>query len=80
MEQINLLKVGNSAKSKHELYRLLTVEGGMYLPPEKETGMDFISEISIGDKKVSVYLLHLPDITNLDPLQQRRRSLFCPFC
>ena len=45
MEKINLLEIGNAAKSKHELYRILTVEGGMNLPPEKECSMTFISEI-----------------------------------
>ena len=45
IERINLLQVGNSAKSKHELYQILTVEGGMYLRPEKECSITFISEI-----------------------------------
>ena len=45
MERINLLEIGNNAKSKYEIYRILTVEGGMYLPPEKECSMTFISEI-----------------------------------
>ena len=55
-EQINLLKVGTKAQSKYELYRALVVEGGMYLPPEKETSMFFISQIVIGDKKVASFV------------------------
>ena len=54
MEKVNLVKLGNSAKSKHELYRVLTVESGLSLPPEKKTNMTYISEIYIGDKKVGV--------------------------
>ena len=42
---LNLVEVGNKAKSKWELYRLLTVEGGLYLPPEDQTNMEFISDI-----------------------------------
>ena len=58
MERINFLEIGNNAKSKYEIYRILTVEGGMYLPPEKECSMTFISEIWIGDKKVGSSLTH----------------------
>ena len=50
---INLEEVGNKAKSKWELYRLLTVEGGLYLPPEDQTNMEFISDIFFNEKKVS---------------------------
>ena len=57
MERINLLEVENVAKIKHEIYRILTVEGGMYLPPEKECSISFISEIWIGDKKIRLFLL-----------------------
>ena len=49
---LNLVEVGNKAKSKWELYRLLTVEGGLYLPPEDQTNMEFISDIFFNEKKV----------------------------
>ena len=51
-KSINLLNVGTKAQSKSEMYRALTVEGGFYLPPLKETTMEFISDVAIGDKKV----------------------------
>ena len=52
---LNLMEVGNKAKSKWELYRLLTVEGGLYFPPEDQTNMEFISDIFFNEKKVSQY-------------------------
>ena len=61
MEQaeLNLLFVGSKAQSKGELYRALTVEGGLYLPPQKECPMLFISQIAIHDKKVFILILLL---------------------
>ena len=47
----NLLEVGTKDQSKNELYRLLIVEGGMYLPPQ-EKNMKFISDIAFGKKSV----------------------------
>ena len=41
------------------VYRALVVEGGMYLPPEKETPMMFISQIAVGDKRVGHFQLLL---------------------
>ena len=35
MNTINLLEIGNKARSKAEIYRLLTVDGRLYLPPYK---------------------------------------------
>ena len=56
MDQVNLnlQEIGLKAKSKAEIYRILTVEGELYLPPQKETNMQFISDIIVGDKKVGV--------------------------
>ena len=56
MDQINLnlQEIGLKAKSKTEIYRILTVEGELCLPPQKETNMQFISDIIVGDKKVGV--------------------------
>ena len=51
--KINLLEIGSKVQSKAELYRALVVEGGMYFPPEKETSMEFISEIALQEKNVS---------------------------
>ena len=35
-DKLSVLDVGVKAKSKLEIYRILTTEGGIYLPPPKE--------------------------------------------
>ena len=50
-EKIKFLEVGTKAQSKNELYRILTVEGGMHLPPDNEETMDFISDIAFTSKR-----------------------------
>ena len=59
---LNLIEVGNKAKSKWELYRLLTVEGGLYLPPEDQTNMDFVSDIFFNEKKVRNSIIILANL------------------
>ena len=49
---INLNSLGVKAKTKNELYRLLTTEANMYLPPQKETSIYFIRDIIHGRKRV----------------------------
>ena len=41
---INLLEIGDKARSKSELYRILTVEGALYLPPYKFWSVDFMAD------------------------------------
>ena len=53
---VNLMEVGVKAKSKSEIYLALTINGGLYLMPQKEWGMAFISNICFGKKKVSLCL------------------------
>ena len=50
--KINILEIGAKAQSKAEIYRFLVVEGGVYLPPQKETSMLFISQIATNEKRV----------------------------
>ena len=50
--KINVMMLGDKVQSKHELYRLLTVEVNLYLPPEKETSIYFIREIVQQSKQV----------------------------
>ena len=50
---INLLEVGDKARSKSELYKILTVEGGLYLPPYKFWSVDFMADILEGNRNVS---------------------------
>ena len=68
---INLAEVGVKAQSKSEIYRALVVEGSLYLPPQKEASMMFISQIAIGEKKVSAlhsihYILLLQALKSKD--------------
>ena len=51
-KSLNLLSVGLKARSKTEMYWLLKVEGGLYLPSQKETTMEHISDICYKKKKV----------------------------
>ena len=51
-KRVNLLDLGNKARTKLELYRLLTAEGQLYLPPYKLCPIDFISDLIIEKKMV----------------------------
>ena len=53
--EVNLLELGGKARSKSELYRLLTAEGHLYLPPYKTCPIDFIADIIQEKKMVSKY-------------------------
>ena len=53
MATINVSQLGVKARSKHEMYRLLTVEAKIYLPPQKECSIYFIRDIFHGQKKVN---------------------------
>ena len=50
--ELTVTEVGARAKSEVEIYRLLTVEGGVYLPPAKDTNFQFLRDIITGSKKV----------------------------
>ena len=54
--EINFNLIGTKAQTKNELYRQLTVETKLYLPPQKETSIYFIRGIIIGRKKVRSYI------------------------
>ena len=54
---INVSQLGTKAKSKNEMYRILTVEAKIYLPPKKECSIYFIRDIFHGRKKVDIRLL-----------------------
>ena len=51
--RITVLDLGIKARSKREVYRLLSTDGDVYLPPEKEANYDYLASILRGDKKVS---------------------------
>jgi hypothetical protein len=46
---------GLIAKSKKELYSVLTTDGGMYLPPIKEANAKYIRKIVTGQGKVTSF-------------------------
>ena len=62
MEKLTVTDVGIKAKSKLEVYRVLTTEGGVYLPPAKEWNYQYIRDIVTGNKLVRhpiiLYLVH----------------------
>ena len=58
---INFKEIGFKAQSKSEVYRALTVGGGYFLPPYKETSMLFISQIATGEKKVISLSINAPN-------------------
>ena len=49
----NLLDIGGKAHSKAELYKLLTVEGHLFLPPYKYCSIDFMADIIEEKRKVN---------------------------
>ena len=52
---LNLLDVEGKARSKSELYKLLTVEGHLYLPPYKFCNFEFMADIIEGKRKVTAF-------------------------
>ena len=49
---VNLIELGGKARSKAELYKLLTAEGQLYLHPYKIRPVDFIADVIDGEKSV----------------------------
>ena len=52
MQSVNVFYLGFKAKTKNEMYRLLTVGVKLYLPAQKECSIYFIRDILHGKKKV----------------------------
>jgi hypothetical protein len=51
LQALDLSHAKAVAQSKHEIYRFLTMEGELYLPPERSASL-FLSEIySLGGRK-----------------------------
>ena len=65
---MNINYLGTEAQSKNELYRMLTVEAKLYLPPQKETSIYFIRGILNGTKKVTLYYLALNKFRHIIPI------------
>ena len=52
LPDLTVYKIGAKAKSKQEINRILSTEGGIYLPPWREWNYNFVRDIISGDKNV----------------------------
>ena len=52
---LNIYLLGIKAKTKSEMYRLLTVEAQLNLPPQKECSIYFVRDILSNKKKASIH-------------------------
>ena len=75
MMTINVSQLGTKAKSENKMYRILTVEAKIYLPPQKECSIYFIRDIFHGRKKVDISLLL---ISKSAFICRRSQSKGCP--
>ena len=49
---INWQEVSVHVRSKREIYQLMCLKGGYYLPPVEQADSDYIHDIMTGEKKV----------------------------
>ena len=49
---MNISKLSTVARLKGEVYRLLTYQGKLYLPPKSYANADFVSDVLSSYKKV----------------------------
>ena len=52
--ELNVIEVGNKARSKGKIYRPLETEGGVFLPPVKDVNYQYLRDIITRDKKVFI--------------------------
>ena len=57
--EINLSLLGSKVQTKNELYRILTIDAKLYLPPQKETSIYFIRGILNGKKRIFAFYVNL---------------------
>ena len=50
--KLNIRDLGSKFRSKNEIYRFLTSEADMHLPPQKEWSIYFVRDILSGIKRV----------------------------
>jgi hypothetical protein len=50
--ELNYMKIAALARSKYEIYRIMTFEGCLYLPPKERLDLYFVKSILNGSKKV----------------------------
>ena len=51
-EQMNIGAITAKANSKREMWKILQLEGDVYLPPNSQANHHYISKIFSGEKKV----------------------------
>ena len=56
-ETFNVKELSVKYQSKKDMYKILQVEGGIYLPPISQADHKFIAQIVTGEKKVSYMLI-----------------------
>ena len=68
-KDITISDIAIRAKSKKEIYHVLTVEGGIYLPPNNDSHKKYIQNIMRGFKKFiytkNVKVVKVPHIQGL---------------
>ena len=48
--QLNMKTIEMKCRSIKEMYDILTIQGGFYLPPITQTSSDFIYDVMTGNK------------------------------
>ena len=65
-EELNWKETALKGRTKKEIYRILTVNGKLYLPPEAQTNSEFVHDIMVGKKKASISILIYQVLKNKD--------------
>ena len=55
MSSIDIMEMALKCTTKSEVYKVLTITGGIYLPPVDQINWDFIRDLLLGDKLVSPF-------------------------
>ena len=53
-DELNWQEAAVKGRIKKEIYRIILMKGNYYLPPEVQCNSDFIHDIMVGKKKVSL--------------------------
>ena len=69
-ESLNAKELSVKCQSKKDMYRILQIEGGVYLPPISQSDHKFIAQIVTREKKASF----LSNIIFLVPPKQEYQS------
>ena len=72
--KMNLKELSVKCQSKKNMYRILQIEGGIYLSPIKQADHVFIAQIVTGEKRVSI----LFQCNNVVPTEQNIKVIQVP--